>query len=117
MLTTTRHDLFPTLTPEGTTAPPQRDALDLQERYQAILSEKRLNWTIHHQLLKLLGSGGQGVVYLSEQRGGDNFTLPVAVKIFSPEHYIDAHAYDEAMLRMKSSSTTPTARRRRRGRR
>jgi serine/threonine-protein kinase len=100
MLTTTRHDLFPTLTPEGTTAPPQKDALDLQERYQAILSEKRLNWTIHHQLLKLLGSGGQGVVYLSERRGADGFTLPVALKIFSPDRYHDARSYDEAMARL-----------------
>jgi serine/threonine protein kinase len=100
MLTTTRHDVFPTLTPEGTQAPPERDALELQQRYQAILAEKRLNWTIHHQLMRLLGSGGQGVVYLTERRGADGFTLPVAVKIFSPERYQDSRSYDEAMARL-----------------
>lgn len=99
MLTTTRHDVFPTLTPDGNVAPPERDALELQERYQVILSEKRLNWTIHHQFLRLLGSGGQGVVYLTERRGADGFTLPVAVKIFSPERFQDARSYDEAMAR------------------
>ena len=48
----------------------------------------------------MLGSGGQGVVYLTERRGTDNFTLPVALKIFSPERYEDERAYDEAMGRM-----------------
>lgn len=77
---------------------------ELQKRYDDLVSEKRLNWTTHYRLLRQLGSGGQGVVYLSEQRGGDNFTLPVALKIFSPEHYSDARAYDDAMLRMARTS-------------
>ena len=34
------------------------------------------------------------------RRGTDNFTLPVAPKIFSPERYETDHAYDEAMGRM-----------------
>ncbi len=100
MLTTTRHDLFPTLTPGGQLPPPTRDGLELIEHYQKIVSEKRLNWTIHHSLLRLLGSGGQGVVYLTERRGADGFTLPVALKIFSPERYTDARSYDEAMVRV-----------------
>jgi serine/threonine-protein kinase len=47
-----------------------------------------------------LGSGGQGVVFLGERRGADHFTLPVAVKVFSPDRYPDARAYDRAMARM-----------------
>jgi serine/threonine protein kinase len=77
---------------------------ELQPRYDTILTEKRLNWTTHYRLLRLLGSGGQGVVYLSERRGADNFTLPVALKIFSPERYPDGRAYDEAMARMARTS-------------
>lgn len=100
MLTTTRHDVFPTLAPNGQFATPSRDAQELVERYQGIVQEKRLNWTIHHGLKKLLGSGGQGVVYLTERRGADDFTLPVALKIFSPERYTDARSYDEAMIRI-----------------
>jgi eukaryotic-like serine/threonine-protein kinase len=73
---------------------------ELLSRYQQILEEQRLSWTEHHRLLSLLGSGGQGVVYLSERRGTDNFTLPVALKIFSPERYESERAYDEAMARM-----------------
>jgi eukaryotic-like serine/threonine-protein kinase len=73
---------------------------ELLGRYQQILEEQRLSWTDHHRLMSLLGSGGQGVVYLTERRGTDDFTLPVALKIFSPERYEDERSYDEAMGRM-----------------
>src|SRR3972149_371698 len=73
---------------------------ELLARYRVILDEQRLSWTEHHRLMKLLGSGGQGVVYLTERRGTDSFTLPVALKIFSPERYEDERSYDEAMGRM-----------------
>ena len=72
----------------------------LLHRYHSMLAENRLSWTEHHRLVRLLGSGGQGVVYLSMRRGTDHFTLPVALKIFSPERYETDHAYDEAMGRM-----------------
>ena len=39
-------------------------------------------------------------MYLSQRRGADGFTLPVALKIFSPERYEDARSYDEAMSRI-----------------
>ncbi|MBN2473897.1 MAG: serine/threonine protein kinase [Pirellulales bacterium] len=73
---------------------------ELAQRYRTILEEQRFSWTDHHRLIKLLGSGGQGVVYLTERRGTDSFTLPVAMKIFSPERYENDNAYDEAMGRM-----------------
>jgi serine/threonine-protein kinase len=37
---------------------------------------------------------------LSERRGADNFTLPIALKVFSPEHYEDTRGYDTAMNRI-----------------
>ncbi len=79
---------------------PKRCPDVLLERYRQLVAELRLSWTEHLRLLKRLGSGGQGVVYLSERRGTDNFTLPVALKIFSPLHYEDDRSYDEAMLRI-----------------
>ena len=73
---------------------------ELLNRYDRLLSDRRLNWTEHLHLKKLLGSGGQGVVYLSERRGADGFTLPVALKIFSPKSYEDTRGYEEAMGRI-----------------
>ncbi len=80
--------------------PAARCSDELLGRYQHILEEQRLSWTDHHRLIRLLGSGGQGVVYLTERRGTDSFTLPVALKIFSPERYENERSYDEAMQRM-----------------
>jgi serine/threonine-protein kinase len=78
----------------------QRFENELCHRYSQILKSKRLNWTVYHKLEKKLGAGGQGIVYLTEQRGADSFTVPVAVKVFTPERYDDARAYDEAMGRI-----------------
>ena len=71
---------------------------ELLNRYETSLQEQRLSWTAHHRLQKRIGSGGQGVVFLSDRRGTDGFTLPIALKVFSPSRYPDARSYEEAMV-------------------
>ena len=100
MFTTTQPELDLTLTGSGHEAPAQPNPL--QPHYQALIGEKRLSWTAHHRLERMLGAGGQGVVYLSNRRGTDSFTLPVAIKVFSPERFEDESAYAEAMARHAS---------------
>jgi serine/threonine protein kinase len=73
---------------------------ELLSRYGEILAVPRLHWTVYHSLSRRLGAGGQGVVYLTERRGTDNFTLPVALKIFSPERFESEAQYGEAMGRI-----------------
>jgi len=102
MLTTTRQDVYATITHGG--KPAIHEPNELVPQYQEILSERRLNWTNHLQLRRLLGSGGQGVVYQTELRGTDDFTLPAALKIFSPERFDDVRSYDEAMQRIARAS-------------
>ncbi|MEM1305443.1 MAG: serine/threonine protein kinase, partial [Planctomycetota bacterium] len=77
---------------------------EVYERYETLIRSERLGWTEHLRLNRLLGTGGQGVVYLSERRGTDGFTLPVALKFFSPERYRDERSYAEAMQRMAAVS-------------
>ena len=79
---------------------PRRCPVDLYDRYESLLDGKHLGWTEHLRFRRLLGAGGQGMVYLSERRGSDNFTLPVALKIFSPERFPSQQAYDMAMNRI-----------------
>src|SRR5690349_14567495 len=98
MSTTMFQDASRTVGLSGQIAEPRDN--ELLSPYNTMLDEQRLSWTVHHRLLRPLGSGGQGVVYLSERRGADNFTLPVALKIFSPERYDESRAYEEAMSRM-----------------
>jgi serine/threonine protein kinase len=72
----------------------------LLERYRNLLDRKYLSWTDHYRMDRLLGTGGQGKVYLTRRRGADNFTLPIALKVFSPERYEDERSYDTAMGRI-----------------
>ena len=73
---------------------------ELMDVYAGILNKKRHSWTTHLRLIREIGKGGQGVVYLTRRRGADGFTLPVAIKVFSPERYATPKAYDEDMGRM-----------------
>ena len=98
MLTTTRHDPNITLTLHGNNSRTVDE--ELVSRYEDVISNKKLNWTTYHRLGKLLGQGGQGKVYLSARRGTDGFTLPVAMKVFSPERYKDVRDYETAMSRI-----------------
>ncbi len=73
---------------------------DLFERYERLLDSQYMGWTEHLRFRRLLGTGGQGVVYLSDRRGSDGFTLPLALKIFSPERFASQQSYDMAMQRI-----------------
>lgn len=97
---TTRYEPNPTLTHHGATA--ETTDQQLLQRYDDITRGRKLSWTGHHHLLRMLGRGGQGEVYLTEYRGTDGFTVPVAMKIFSPERFADSRAYDAAMQRVAS---------------
>ena len=86
MAATTAWYRTPTPTPHGGSGPPE-----LLARYHALTQGDRFSWKTRHRKVRLLGSGGQGVVFLGERHGADDFSLPLALKIFSPEPYRDGH--------------------------
>lgn len=97
--TNTHYDRHtPTVTLDQHLEIPERN--ELCDTYDEILQLKKLSWTNHLRLRKRLGSGGQGVVYYSERKGADEFTLPVAIKVFSPERFESAKDYSAAMKRI-----------------
>ena len=73
MMTTTLHELNPTIAHDGTRRELHEN--ELTGRYDELLVNQRLSWTTHQRLNRLLGKGGQGVVYLSERRGADSGPL------------------------------------------
>jgi len=73
---------------------------ELFARYQALVKIPRFGWLTEHRKVRLLGQGGQGVVFLTERKGADEFALPVALKVFSPENYRDAADYEQDMRRV-----------------
>ena len=96
---TTRTDQEPTISPDDAPGP-NAACEEICKRYQSVIRAKRLSWTTHLSFKKRLGSGGQGVVFLTERKGADSFTLPVALKIFSPKRYVSPEAYDQDMARI-----------------
>ncbi len=83
----------------GGTTPTAGDG-ELLARYRGLARGDRIEWETAYRKVKLLGKGGQGVVYLAERHGADGFTLPVALKVFSPEPYPDEDAYRRDMARI-----------------
>lgn len=98
---TTRFDPNATIALDGSIKVGKGDR-KLIANYEKVSRDKAFSWTGHYHIGRMLGRGGQGEVYLTEYRGTDGFTLPVAMKIFSPERYPNAAGYNDAMKRVAS---------------
>ena len=82
-----------------------KDGAELLGKYESLLKNESVRWAAEYKKIRMLGKGGQGVVYLSERQGTDLFCLPVALKIFSPESYRDVPSYVADMLRIAEISS------------
>ena len=76
----------------------------LQEQFQSIITSGEVRWTTRYQLIDRLGAGSQGVVFLAERLGAHNISLPVALKIFSPQSHPDSRSYRREMERLAQVS-------------
>lgn len=74
----------------------------LNSRYESILRRQEFVWVSRRPFLRCLGTGGQGIVFLSRRQGSDDFQRRVALKIFSPALYADVFSYDAEMARIAS---------------
>jgi len=70
--------------------------------YHRAVEDKRIG---NFRLLRLLGQGGQGKVFLCRCGGADGFSRVVALKLFSPEAYPTLNSYQEAMRRIARVTT------------
>ncbi|MEM9410462.1 MAG: protein kinase [Planctomycetota bacterium] len=68
--------------------------------FDALVQSGRFSWSSNIRLIRPIGSGGQGVVFLGERVGADAFQKSVAVKFFSPESYSSIDAYDISMQQL-----------------
>jgi len=87
-----------TQTWNGTVAPLRSNGL--VNTYRNVLEQSCLQREENLNFLKPIGSGGQGVVFLSQRQGSDGFVLPVTVKVFSPERYESDDVYADAMSQL-----------------
>lgn len=68
--------------------------------YDALVFRRTIRWPAEYCLVKQLGSGGQGVVYLADRLGADGITIPVALKFFSPKRHETAEEYGQDMAKI-----------------
>ncbi len=76
----------------------------LHEFYSALLLRRGLDWTSERTFIKRLGIGGQGCVMLAERRGVASFSIPVALKFFSPLAFESQLKYEQEMHRLAEVS-------------
>ena len=69
----------------------------LLENYANIIQQQQHERHEKLSFTKMLGVGGQGVVYLTHRQGTDGFDLPIAIKVFSPERFSGEEPYNKAM--------------------
>lgn len=77
---------------------PRTETTDGQLEF--LRTTQSVSWRVEYQLMKRLGAGGQGVVYLAEKCGAEGLVVPVSLKFFSPDRYRDTEAYIEDMGRV-----------------
>ena len=59
-----------------------------------------MNWNARYQLLRKLGSGAQGVVYLALREGVDGYSTRVALKLYSRDRSVSESAHVTEMQRI-----------------
>ena len=72
----------------------------LSEQFEGLVQRDRISWEVEYRLVKKLGSGGQGVVFLADRQGAFGSTFRLALKFFHPDGYSDAEIYREEMSRL-----------------
>lgn len=81
----------------GATSP---DPEALSAQFNDIVHRERIAWEVEYQLVKRLGSGGQGVVFLADRAGAFGVSFRLALKFFQPGNYPDVAAYRGEMSRL-----------------
>lgn len=85
-------------TPEARAA--QAESRRLSAQYEDIIGRKQVAWDQEYRLQRVLGTGGQGTVFLAQRSGAFNVSFDLALKFFRPEGYNDVQMYRSEMSRL-----------------
>jgi len=92
----TEHFSTPTVTYDQLYA----EGILLNQHFRDLVSRDEVAWDVNYRLLRRLGSGGQGVVYLADRGGAFDVTFRLALKFFRPDRYHSVTEYRADMSRL-----------------
>lgn len=75
-------------------------ARELSARYEDIIHRSEVSWQQNYQLRSVLGTGGQGTVFLAERHGAFDVSFDMALKFYRPDGYEDVEIYRSEMARL-----------------
>jgi serine/threonine protein kinase len=72
----------------------------LNQHFRELVSREDVAWEVKYRLVRRLGSGGQGIVYLADRDGAFDVTFRLALKFFRPDRYQSVDEYRTDMSRL-----------------
>ena len=73
---------------------------ELNRTFDRLVTSEEVSWSLRYQMIRPLGHGGQGVVYLTDRLGSYNAHFRLALKFFRPSAYPTVEEYQGDMARM-----------------
>lgn len=73
---------------------------DLADVYDSLVDSASVGWKMDYELIRAIGQGGQGIVYLVDRYGAYNTRFRLALKFFSPRVYRTVADYHADMSRL-----------------
>ncbi|MEZ6058670.1 MAG: serine/threonine-protein kinase [Planctomycetaceae bacterium] len=71
----------------------------LAANFRMLVESSEVEWKIQYKLIRRLGTGGQGEVFLGDRCGSFGVTFRMAIKFFRTSGYANASDYTEEMQR------------------
>lgn len=72
----------------------------LADQYDQLVGSDSVGWKMDYEMIRPIGQGGQGIVYLVDRYGSYNTRFRLALKFFSPRAYRTVEDYRADMARM-----------------
>ncbi len=76
------------------------EASALQERFENITGSDQVTWPITYRMIRPLGAGGQGIVFLADRLNPHDLSFRLALKFHRPDIYPDITTYRSDMARV-----------------
>ncbi len=93
-------DVGSEMTPTRPFSAVESAAQELQNCFETLTRSRQVSWQMSYRLLKSLGAGGQGVVYLADRINPHDLSFRLALKFYRPDVYPDVESYRKDMARI-----------------